>query len=169
MEDTEDTEKTGAPGEWALFGRRVVARVVDLVIATGIQLAVTAGLDLVLPGGADAADPTVVGAVALSVAAFAVYAGYEVVLTGVYGATPGKLMAKVRLDPVPPEPKAVLIRSAVLFGYLLVYYIPLLNLVALMASVYAVFSALIDRPGHRGMHDRLAGTSVVQRLGRVGP
>lgn len=146
-----------------------MARVVDLAVATGINLAVSAGLDPVLPGGADVASPTLLSGAVLAVAAFVVYAGYEVVLTGVYGATPGKLLLKVRLDPEPPTPKAVLIRSTVLFGYLLVYFIPLVNLIALMVSVYAPFSALLDRPRHRGLHDRLAGTGVVARLGKVEP
>ncbi|WP_239647546.1 RDD family protein [Nocardiopsis baichengensis] len=158
-----------AQREWPLFGRRVVARVVDLAVATGINLAVSAGLDPVLPGGAGVASPSLLSGIVLAVAAFAVYTGYEVVLTGMYGATPGKLLLKVRLDPEPPAPKAVLIRSTVLFGYLLVYFVPLVNLIALMVSIYAPFSALVDRPGHRGLHDRLAGTGVVPRLGKVGP
>ncbi|WP_017593658.1 RDD family protein [Nocardiopsis potens] len=150
-------------GEWAVLGRRAAARVIDLVLATGINMLVSTGL-VALVGPPDTGVPAMAAA---SVAAFAVYAGYEAAMTAVYGATPGKLWLRVRLVPAGsggpsarPGTGAVLLRSAVLFGSVLLAYVPVLNVVALMAALYALVSSLADRPRHRGLQDRIARTAV---------
>jgi len=151
-------------GEWAVLGRRAAARVIDLVLATGINLLVSAGV-ATLAGPPDTGGPLAVAAA--SVATFAVYAGYEAAMTAVYGATPGKLWMRVRLvraesggADARPGAGPVLLRSSVLFGSVLLAYVPLLNVVALMAALYALVSSVADRPRHRGLQDKIAGTAV---------
>ncbi|MFW5419344.1 RDD family protein [Nocardiopsis sp. CNT-189] len=151
-------------GEWAVLGRRAAARVIDLVLATGINMLVSAGV-VALVGPPDTGGP--VALAVGSAAAFAVYAGYEAAMTAVYGATPGKLWLRLRLVPAEPGGPserpgagAVLLRSAVLFGSVLLAYVPVLNVVALMAALYALVSSAADRPRHRGLQDRIARTAV---------
>jgi uncharacterized RDD family membrane protein YckC len=151
------------------LGRRTAARLVDLVLLGAAGLAATSLAVRTLPGAADPAGMEPLPALVLSVALFVLYTGYEVVLTALYGGTVGKLLLKVRITAVAPEPGsasggvatvAVARRSAVLYASVLLNFVPVVGLLALLVSLYAVVSVFTS-PERRGLHDRAGGTAVV--------
>ncbi|MFD0773708.1 RDD family protein [Streptomonospora algeriensis] len=155
------------------LGRRVAARLIDLVVLAGIALLFSALVGSILPGAEDPLRTGMLPALVLSVGLFAIYLVYEAAFTAVYGATPGKLFLGLRVataDSRAGAPRAgaaaVLKRSVVLYISVLLNFVPIVNFLALMVSVYAVISAFFDRPRHRGLHDKAGGTAVV---GGAGP
>ncbi|MFC4565338.1 RDD family protein [Nocardiopsis mangrovi] len=171
------------------LGRRIAARLVDLVITGAAALAVTSLVIRTLPGAADPAGIQPLPAVVLSLSLFALYTGYEVIFTGLYGRTIGKWVCRVRITAAPapetrsraatgagtggaapdpllpgpgeaPVPVAVFKRSAVLYASVLFNFVPVLGMIALMVSAYAVVSVFTS-PQRRGIHDRVGDTAVV--------
>lgn len=147
---------------------RVGARLIDLVVLTGIALLFSALVANTVPGAENPMRMETLPAIVLSAGLFAVYLAYEAAFTAVYGATPGKLYLGLRVvaaDPAVGAPRAVpvavLKRSVVLYASVLLNFVPILSFLALMVSVYAVVSSLVDRPRHRGLQDRAGGTAVV--------
>ncbi|TDQ47554.1 RDD family protein [Actinorugispora endophytica] len=159
-----DTPAAGAVP--APLTRRVLARLVDVLVLAGISLLVNAALVPLAPGEPPAPGGGGVFGVVAAVLTFAAYLAYEVGLTLAHGGTPGKRLLGLRLAPVAagedrPGAAAVLRRSAVLYASVLLAPVPLVNVVALGVSVFAVVSAVMDRPAGRGLHDRLGGSVVV--------
>ncbi|MFC3994513.1 RDD family protein [Nocardiopsis sediminis] len=173
----------------AALGRRIAARLIDLLITGAAGLAVTSLAVRTLPGGADPSGIQPLPAVVLSLSLFALYTGYEVVFTALYGGTIGKWVCRVRIatapapearswaaagagtggaapeEPAPgpgepPVPVAVFKRSAVLYASVLFNFVPVLGMIALMVSAYAVVSVFTS-PQRRGIHDRVGDTAVV--------
>ncbi|WP_052745488.1 RDD family protein [Allosalinactinospora lopnorensis] len=146
-------------------GRRVPARLIDLLVIGAIGALISTVVVRTVPGGEDPMRLEFPAGFVLSLVVFLAYVGYEVVLTSLYGATPGKLLCGVRTisadGAARPDVDAVAKRSAVLYLSVLFNWVPLLGLLALGVSVYAVVSAFLDRPRRRGLHDRVGGTAVV--------
>lgn len=141
-------------------GRRLGARVVDLVVAGWVLAFVAIELDGRLLGG-DVLARRPLGAVTpegtrLAVITGLVVAAVEVVPTALRGATPGKAMLGLRTFDVdtgrPPGFVRSIMRGLLLHAWVAVpvvgYGIPLV--IALTVLV-----------GGRGLHDRLSGTVVV--------
>ncbi|GAA4913685.1 RDD family protein [Streptomonospora salina] len=154
------------------FGRRVAARLIDLVVLGGIAMLFSALVFNALPGTEDPLRLATLPALVLSVGLFAIYLAYETVFTALYGATPGKLYLGLRVVPADPPAgaaragaAAVLKRSVVLYVSVLLNFVPIASFLALMVSVYAVISAFFDRPRRRGLHDKAGGTAVVSGTG----
>ncbi|TQN31308.1 putative RDD family membrane protein YckC [Haloactinospora alba] len=151
--------------------RRVLARFVDLVIFAGLAALVNAVIARTVPGG-DSVDATgmmeLPASLVQSLVVFTLYVAYEALFTSVYGATVGKLLAGVRVvgatggHPSPPPMLSLVKRSAVLFLSVLLNFVSVLSLLGAGVSIYAVVSALIDQPRHRGLHDKLADTAVIR-------
>lgn len=147
--------------------RRIGARLVDVAIAVPIGAVAAAGILRAVPGG-DALPAQFPANLVLSLALFALYVGYEVAFTTLYGATPGKLVCRVRVVAAGggaarrADAVSVARRSAVLYASVLFNFVPLLSLAALCLSVYAVISSLMDRPAHRGLQDVFGSTAVVR-------
>jgi uncharacterized RDD family membrane protein YckC len=147
------------------LGWRVLARLIDLLVTGAIGVFISTVVVRALPGGEDPLNLEFPAGLVLSRVTFLVYVGYEVVLTSLYGATPGKLLCGVRISPADsearPDVDAVAKRSAVLYLSVLFNGVPLLGMLALGVSVYAVVSSFLDQPRRRGFHDRIGGTAVV--------
>jgi uncharacterized RDD family membrane protein YckC len=124
------------PGSVAGYGRRLVALVVDWLLAMLVSQALAAALHW---------TPT-----ARSFATLVVFGVLAWVLTGVFGATAGKRLAGLRVAPVGPRGVGE-DRIELLWAFeravLLVLLVP----------------AVIWDRDHRGLHDRAAGTVVVLR------
>ncbi|MBV2365682.1 RDD family protein [Streptomonospora nanhaiensis] len=161
----------------AALGRRILARLVDVIVLGAIGMLVTAAVVSTVPGADDPLRMDVLPTLLLSVGLFALYLGYEAAFTAVYGATPGKLLLRLRVveaEPVVGAPRAgavaVLKRSSILYVSVLLNFVPVVSFLGLVVSVYAVVSSLVDRPRHRGLQDKAAGTAVVSGgTGRAAP
>lgn len=170
MEAT-DQRGSGSPQPQAALFRRVLARLVDLVIFAGLAALVNAIITRTVPGG-DSVDATGMmefpASLLQSLVVFTLYVAYEVLFTGVYGATVGKLLVGVRIVGAtgghlsPPAPFSLVKRSAVLFLSVLLNFASALSLLGAGVSIYAVVSSFIDRPRHQGLHDKLADTAVIR-------
>ncbi|GAA1771578.1 RDD family protein [Streptomonospora arabica] len=150
------------------LARRVAARLIDVVVLAGIAMLFSALVVTTVPGAENPARMEMLPGLILSVGLFVLYLAYEAAFTAVYGATPGKLYLRLRVvaaDPAVGAPRApvsaVLKRSVVLYVSVLLNFVPVVNYLSLMVSVYAVISAFVDRPRHRGLHDKAGGTAVV--------
>ncbi|GAA3757099.1 putative RDD family membrane protein YckC [Spinactinospora alkalitolerans] len=162
----------------APLGARFAARLVDLVILAGIAALVASAAVRALPGGWTPTGLSLPVGIALSAVTFAVYLAYEVGFTMLHGGTPGKRLFGLSVaahgggaDPAGgrPGPFALVKRSGVLYASVLFNYVPVLGLLALVLSVFAVVSAVLDRSSHRGLHDGFAGTVVVTGRARSVP
>ncbi|MBB6171118.1 putative RDD family membrane protein YckC [Nocardiopsis mwathae] len=165
---------SGRPGAGiqvpAGMGMRVLARVIDLVIVGSIGLVVSAAVSYEVPVGSETMMKEFLASLVSSLILFVLYAGYEVAFTALYGATPGKLFCGLRIamsteeedgSGGPADALGVLKRSTVLYLSVLLNFVPVIGLLALGVSIYAVTSAFLDQPRGRGLHDRLGGTEVV--------
>jgi uncharacterized RDD family membrane protein YckC len=144
------------------LGWRLGARVVDIVTFTWLTAFVLVEIDQRLLGGdpwgrravgieIDSARPVVLVCILVLV--------YEVVPVVVFGATAGKAFFGLRVrrrseDPV-SDALAALARAVVLYGPPLVFGGP-----GALVVVVLLVSIVVPRSG-RGLHDRLAGTTVV--------
>lgn len=80
------------------------------------------------------------------------------------GRTFGKAIMGIRLAPGGSGSEALLKRSLVYPGPLMLMGIPVVNLLAGMLLFCVGLLILMDKPLERGPHDRLAGTRVVKDL-----
>ncbi|MEQ4715756.1 RDD family protein [Nonomuraea sp. B19D2] len=92
------------------------------------------------------------------------YAGYDWWAHSRRGRTFGKAIMRIRLAPGDVPPRALLKRSLVYPGPVMLMGIPVVNLLAGMLLFCVGLLILIDKPLERGPHDRLAGTHVVKDL-----
>ncbi|GAA3253633.1 RDD family protein [Nonomuraea helvata] len=92
------------------------------------------------------------------------YAGYDWQAHSRSGRTFGKAIMKIRLAPDDVPSGALLKRSLVYPGPVMLMGIPVVNLLAGMLLFCVGLLILIDKPLERGPHDRLAGTRVVKDL-----
>jgi len=144
------------------LGWRLGARIVDVVIFSWLTVFVLVEIDQRLLGGdpwgrravgieLDSARPFVLVAVLVVL--------YEVVPVVAFGATAGKAFFGLRVrrrgdDPVPVALAAVA-RALLLYGPPLVFAAP-----GALVTLVLLVSVVVPRDG-RGIHDRLAGTTVV--------
>jgi uncharacterized RDD family membrane protein YckC len=92
------------------------------------------------------------------------YTGYDWWAHWRHGRTFGKAIMRIRLAPRGVPARALLKRSLVYPGPVMLMGIPVANLVAGMLLFGVGMLILIDKPLERGPHDRLAGTRVVKDL-----
>jgi uncharacterized RDD family membrane protein YckC len=151
-----------APFEPAPRGRRIGARLVDLVVAGWTLAFVAIELAGRLLGG-DVLARRPLGAVTpdgirLAVIAGLVLAATELLPTAYWGRTPGKAMLGLRCVDVdtgrPPGFLRSLLRGLVLHAWVAI------PLAGWLLPVAVVITTLLA-PRGRGVHDRLAGTAVV--------
>ena len=134
----------GTPAELASVPVRAGARLVDLALAVTVVIAVVA------------VDDSLATRLVLAVAVLA----FEVACLGLVGATPGKLLFRVRVVRAADGrghlgwwPATV--RTVVPLGLL-----PLVPPLGLVVAVVVELTAMLD-PWQRGWHDRLARSLVV--------
>ena len=153
---------TGPGDRPASLGWRIGARVVDVVVFSWLAMIVLVEVDQRLLGGdpwgrravgveIDSARPVVL--LALLVLA------YEVLPVALAGATPGKALLGLRLRRRPDDP----VPSAVAaFVRALVLYLPVVVAAPIGAVVVlALLVSVVLAADGRGVHDRLAGTTVM--------
>ncbi|MET7327357.1 RDD family protein [Nonomuraea sp. NPDC005650] len=92
------------------------------------------------------------------------YTGYDWSAHYRRGRTFGKAIMGIRLAPAHVSARALLKRSLVYPGPVMLMGIPVVNLLAGMLLFCVGLLILIDKPLERGPHDRLAGTRVVKDL-----
>lgn len=147
--------------ELAPLGRRVAARVLDLLLLGWLAAVLVVEVEGRLFGGDIWArrrvdvDPSSFGTVLILVACVTVV---EVLPTAIAGRTLGKAMtglAVVREDADRPGALAAVIRATVLYGTLA---LPIVSGVLVLASVVLVLAT----SQRRAVHDRLASTTVIQ-------
>lgn len=146
-------------------GRRIGARIVDIVVAGWVLTFVAIELDGRLFGG-DALARRSLEAVTpegtrLVVITALVLAAVEVVPTAVWGRTPGKLMLGLRTVDVDTDRPPGFVRS-VFRGLLIHGWVALPFLGWVLPVVIA--ATVVLGPSRRGVHDLLSGTRVVELL-----
>ncbi|MFI7129116.1 RDD family protein [Nonomuraea sp. NPDC050153] len=114
-------------------------------------------------GMLEAFDGRLPGVFAWLVAGLA-YTGYDWSAHYRRGRTFGKAIMGIRLAPAHVSAWALLKRSLVYPGPVMLMGIPVVNLLAGMLLFCVGLLILIDKPLERGPHDRLAGTRVVKDL-----
>ncbi|MEV1175398.1 RDD family protein [Nonomuraea sp. NPDC049784] len=92
------------------------------------------------------------------------YVGYDWWAHSRRGRTFGKAIMRIRLAPDDVPSGALLKRSLLYPGPVMLMGIPVVNLLAGMLLFCVGLLILIDKPLERGPHDRLAGTRVVKDL-----
>lgn len=143
-------------------GRRIGARVVDLAVAGWVLAFVAIEIDGRLLGG-DVLARQPMSAVTpegtrLAVITAGVLAVLEILPTAYWGRTPGKAMLGVRCVDVDTDRPPGFIRS-VFRGLLLHAWVAIP--VAGWLLPLAITATVVFSPSGRGVHDRLAGTRVV--------
>ncbi|MEV2277116.1 RDD family protein [Nocardiopsis sp. NPDC049922] len=169
----------GAPGPeerlypLASWGARALARVIDLVVVALPVLLLALLLALVFLGARDLFGGS--GGVRrygyfLAVTFFVLYTGYEAFALARWRQTLGKRMAGVRVAPVGGAGRLGAVPAAALTVRAAIFGLPVL--LAALPGVPAwpvfVFVALFtggmaawDRPNRQGIHDKIAGTVVL--------
>ncbi|MEU7855765.1 RDD family protein [Nonomuraea sp. NPDC049141] len=92
------------------------------------------------------------------------YTVYDWTAHSMGGRTFGKAIMKIRLEPGGLRRGALLKRSLIYPGAVMVMGIPVVNVLAGIFVFWVGILILIDRPLQRGPHDRLAGTLVTKDL-----
>ncbi|GAA3727085.1 RDD family protein [Salinactinospora qingdaonensis] len=167
------------PGSYPLadWGQRALARLIDfaiLLIPAGglaLLLGVMAVGSRALNGEIAAAEASRTFAIIAAVVWFLVWAGYDSVCIARWGRTLGKSAMRLTVVPL-SDPSGhtsvplgrVLVRAAVfnvlnLFNWL---SSGLVMLVFMLNVVFLWLWPLWDKPNRQGMHDKVAGTVVVQ-------
>ena len=150
------------------FGWRVAARIVDCVVFAWLTTFVLVEIDQRLLGG----DPWGRRAVGIEfdsarpiVLLVVLVVAYEVVPTAVAGVTFGKALFGLRLrrrtDDRIPDWLAAIARAVVLYAPVIFF-----GSYGALVVVVLLVSFAIPRSG-RGLHDRLAGTTVVSVVDRT--
>ncbi|MFC4591312.1 RDD family protein [Sphaerisporangium corydalis] len=163
----------GAPAPLAEWWERLVARIID-----GILFSIVYGIlasiltSMFAPSLADIlANPSlstgtlVLPGLLAAIIAYGAYAAYDYVLHSKDGQTLGKKVMKIRLAGVGggvPDSAAVMKRSAIFPGVLVLYGIPLLGWLAAIFVLVLGVLILTDKPLQQGLHDKVAGTVVVK-------
>jgi uncharacterized RDD family membrane protein YckC len=146
-------------------GRRIGGRVVDLVVAGWLLAIAAIEIDGRLLGGDVLARRPLAAvtpdATRLALITGVVLVAVEVVPTAWWGRTPGKVMLGMRcVDHATGEPPG-LVRSV--FRALLLHAWTGIQLVGWLIPVSILVTTLVA-PDGRGLHDRLAGTVVVDAV-----
>ncbi|MPY61442.1 RDD family protein, partial [Streptomyces spongiae] len=138
-------------------GKRVVARVIDMVIVLAVVLLLSWAFGLIrfTAGADDAAYGDSLGTSAIAVVLFMAYDTY---FTTRNGQTPGKQLMKLRTanldDGSTPTWQTSLLRAAVL-------WIPFAFCCACVWTAILGVLILFDKPYKQGLHDKAAKTVVV--------
>ncbi|MFW5419843.1 RDD family protein [Nocardiopsis sp. CNT-189] len=155
------------------LGRRFAARLIDCVIVQAVSMVALVPLLAVLmvAGSALPDGPLSEGAGLGSFAAlfFAIWWGYEVLFLPKWGATPGKRVMGLRVVPLRgAEPllstRAAAVRGLFWAGPLLFGWSPWVNLVSGLYWIADIGWAVKDRPDRQALHDKAAGTRVVEEV-----
>ncbi|MFD0691435.1 RDD family protein [Actinomadura fibrosa] len=143
-------------------GRRLAARLIDTL--TLIAMTVTPLLiviPLAAPGGGSKVPPAAVAAAAIT--AFALFYLYEAVQLAIWGRTLGMCLLKMRVasatapeDPLTPSRAFGRAASYPVF-FTVIGTLPLLGLISLANSLWLLW----DRPLRQCLHDKMAGTLVL--------
>ncbi len=135
------------------FGLRLVAHLLDCVAFSLLVLVLAFGLGLIIQlfGGHHPRALGLMGLLALFVLLTAHWL-FAVVFTGYCGQTPGKMITRIRVEATDGGE----------IGYATAF---LREVVAKPVSALLLFCGylmILFDPGHRGLHDRIAGTRVVK-------
>jgi len=153
------------------LGRRFAARLIDCVIVQAVSMvALVPLLAMVMVAGSALLDgPPSRGAGLGSFAAlfFVIWWGYEVLFLSRWGATPGKRVMGLRVVPVhgarrAPSTRASAVRGLLWAGPLLFSWSPWVNLLSGLYWIADIGWAVGDRPDRQALHDKAAGTRVVE-------
>ncbi len=146
-------------------GRRIGARVVDLVVAGWVLAFVAIEIDGRLLSGDFLAqrplEAVTPDGMRLAVITALVLLVLEVLPTAFWGRTPGKAMLGVRCVDVDTDGPPGMVRS-VLRGLLLHAWVAIP--VAGWVLPAAIAATVVAVPSGRGVHDRMAGTRVVDAV-----
>ncbi|GGK80109.1 hypothetical protein Sme01_45610 [Sphaerisporangium melleum] len=166
----------GAPAPLALWWERWVARIIDSLVPFVLYMIVSFILaPMFVPSAEEIrADPaaalggaSVIPALVAGIIAYGAYAVYDYLLHSKDGRTIGKKVMKIRLAGVggaPLDSAALLKRSAIFPGVMVLYGIPLLGTLAGIFVLVLGVLILTDKPLRQGPHDKVAGTVVVKAL-----
>ncbi|GAA1259111.1 hypothetical protein GCM10009677_07520 [Sphaerisporangium rubeum] len=163
-------DPAGAP---ALWWERWVARFLDgLIFSVVYGILNSIFFSMFGPSVADIlADPSlasgsvILPALLAGVIAFGAYAAYDYVLHSKDGQTLGKKVMKIRLVSAAGgalDSGAVLKRSAIFPGAMVLYGIPVVGWLSSIFVLVLAILILVDKPRHQGPHDKIAGTVVVK-------
>lgn len=152
----------------ARLGERFLARLIDIMIAQAVSVcALVPSLLVIIPvAGPGHARMVMFLTLALF---FLVYWGYEVFCHRRFGATIGKRMLGLRVvraagdgQAVPPPEVAIIVRATVWATPLLASWGLVINLLSGVFWLTNVCWPIWDRPDRQALHDKAAGTMVVQ-------
>ncbi|WP_279339294.1 RDD family protein [Sphaerisporangium perillae] len=163
----------GVPAPLAEWWERLVARIIDGIIFGVVYFIVAAILTPIFtPSVADIlSNPSLsTGTVVLpgllaGIIAYGAYAAYDYVMHSKGGQTIGKKVMKIRLAALggaPLDSSAVMKRSAIFPGVMVLYGIPFLGWISSIFVIVLGVLILTDKPLQQGLHDKLAGTVVVK-------
>ncbi|WP_232832152.1 RDD family protein [Nocardiopsis sp. FIRDI 009] len=158
----------------ATWGARVLARSVDMVAVALPALLVALLLALVWLGALNLLGGSGGGARSygyfLAVSFFVLYTGYETLAVARWQQTLGKRLAGIKVAPAAgagrlgPVPVAALTVRAALFGLpVLLFALPNAPRWAALMAVVVLTGGMAawDRPNRQGIHDKIAGTVVL--------
>jgi len=152
------------PGYFAVahLGKRLLARVVDVLIVVAAAMALLLGIAQNREAGAGAASANLV-AVLFLLTAVGGYFLYDGVQNALWSRTLGKRLMRLRVAsadaPHLPLSKGVAFGRAALYpmGFTFLGMLPMIGLITTLDS----FSPLWDRPRRQAWHDRMAKTVVL--------
>ncbi|TDC08565.1 RDD family protein [Nonomuraea longispora] len=150
------------PAEW---WERLAARIIEALVFGILYYILFIALWAVFRtvGMMDAFGGRLPGVFAWALAGLG-YTGYDWWAHWRHGRTFGQAIMRIRLSPPGVRARALLKRSLLYPGPVMLMGIPVVNLVAGMLLFGIGMLILIDKPLERGPHDRLAGTHVVKDL-----
>ncbi|GAA4579871.1 hypothetical protein GCM10023194_06660 [Planotetraspora phitsanulokensis] len=160
----------GAPAPLAEWWERLVARIIDGLIFGVVYWIILGILNSIFqPSLADLlTNPTgnlfLPGFLA-AVIAWGAYAAYDYVLHSKDGQTFGKKAMKIQLVGVggaKPDSSALMKRSGIFPGILVLYGIPVIGFLAGLFVLVLGIMLIVDKPLQQGLHDKVAGTLVVK-------
>ncbi|MET8143517.1 RDD family protein [Sphaerisporangium sp. NPDC005288] len=163
----------GAPAPLAEWWERWVARIIDMLIFGVVYFILNLILspmfapstEEILANPGVAIGSSFVPGLVSAIIAYGAYAAYDYVLHSKDGQTIGKKVMKIRLVGVggaPVDSSALMKRSAIYPGVLVLYGIPFLGVLSGIFVLVLGVLILTDKPLQQGLHDKLAGTVVVK-------